>query len=156
DVVSKAVNDLYRTYLQRDATPDELSSGVALLGRGVSLDRLRIFVTSTPEYVQSRGGGSRTGYVSALLGDVFGAAISPRGQRKSARMTRRGSSESVARKILGSTEARNALINGLDRRFLLRPANSTSANDFANRGRNTQQIAANILASPEYTSFRVL
>jgi hypothetical protein len=103
---TKVVADAYQVFLQRAPDPGGLAWWADHLTTSRSLASLRAELAGSAEYFAVRGGGSNTGFLDALYGDVLGRTPDATGRsywvgRLEAGEPRRG----VARAILNSSEA---------------------------------------------------
>jgi hypothetical protein len=107
-----------------------------------------------PEYFQSRGGGTTTGFLDALYSDVLGQPIDATGLAAWAPLLARGATpEEVAQDILTSVEADRVLVAGLYSQFLHRapdPGGEASWISDLQQGMSVEALAATVLSSNEY------
>src|SRR5439155_17415953 len=65
------VQGLYRQFLHRNADPSGLATFVTFMRAGGTLDQVSSILTSSAEYVQVRGGGTKNGFVTAVYTDTL-------------------------------------------------------------------------------------
>jgi hypothetical protein len=147
------VRALYSRYLHRSAETAGLGAAVAFLQSGGTAEALAASIAASPEYFQTRGGGTNPGFVAALYQDMLGRRIDPSSATSlDAFLTAGGSRTQVAGSILNSPEYRGDLIATTYRTFLDRlpdPAHHAWI-DALNHGSRDEAVIAGILASSEY------
>jgi cyclophilin family peptidyl-prolyl cis-trans isomerase len=65
------VNGVYRLYLHRAADPAGLAAGASYLADGATIEQLSVGLISSPEYFETRGGGTNQGFLDALFSDTL-------------------------------------------------------------------------------------
>jgi PKD repeat protein len=148
------VRGLYQRLLHRDADPAGLSFGLSFLGTGGSTEQLTATIAGSAEYFVARGGGTNTGFLSALYMDLLGRPIDPAGLSAFGQALNTGTTRGqVAFTIIGSTESRTLLVQGYYRQFLGREADPAGLQlflSFLSQGGTGDQVIATIIGSLEY------
>ncbi|HVC97871.1 MAG TPA: DUF4214 domain-containing protein, partial [Pirellulales bacterium] len=148
------VQALYETYLLRAPDPGGLQAWTAFLYDGGTDEELAQILVSSPEYLQSRGGGTNDGFLDALYQDALGRAVDAPGRAYfDAAMARGATPASVAAIIFGSDEYRRDLVSDWYQQFLDRPADPQGLEAFVGQladGARDEQIIADMVASDEY------
>jgi hypothetical protein len=148
------VEQMYVQYLHRTVDPSGFSYGVSILAGGGSVEQLAATIIASPEYYQVRGGGTNTGFLTALYADVLNRALDPTGASAWGTALLSGASRAqVAYGILTSTEARGDQIAYYYANFLHRTASASDLQFWEGQfkqGASDQLVIANILGSQEY------
>jgi hypothetical protein len=149
----RALQAIYNQLLQR---PLDQSGGYTWMGflqGGGTLEQVADFVLGSQEYYVRRGGGTDSGFLTAVYGDVLGrapdAGAAGWGQAMRAGATR----TAVAQAILASTESNVREVQGIYRGLLRRnadPSGLTAWVGAAGAGVSDEAIAAAIAGSDEY------
>lgn len=128
------VQQLYTQYLQRPADPNGLANYAAFLGAGGTIEQVAAGLAGSDEYFQVRGGGTNTGFLTALYQDVLSRPIDASGLATYSQFLANGGSRmQVAAILLGSLEYDQRLVSGYYQTFLRRPADSDGLNGFVNQ-----------------------
>src|SRR5262249_33654076 len=147
------VQSLYVKYLHRNADPAGLNGFVNFLCLGGSPEQVAAIMLSSPEYFQTRAGGSTSGFLDALYQDALNRAIDPSGQATYSQALARGVSRTeVAAAIVTSGEYCHLQVQGYYQTYLHRPADGGGLNVFAGlllQGSRDQDVLAYIVGSPE-------
>jgi hypothetical protein len=152
------VQGYYRLYLHRIGEADGVRTWISLLDSGVSATRLREVFVSSPEYFQTRAGGTDTGFLDALYRDAFNRSLDPAGQDAWGRVLNGAAGKgraAVAEGVFTSPEFYQNLVQSLYLQFLHRPADPTGMAAFTDALRRTareQDVIAAIAGSDEYFS----
>jgi hypothetical protein len=151
---TKQVQDLYMQFLGRQADPIGLDLSTRFLGTGGSTVKLRSTIIGSPEYFQSRAGGTNDGFLSAVYRDVLKRAADSVGQSLGGQALASGIDHiKFAEVVFDSPEGQQDLVQNLYEQFLHRPAdgigmsNSTAA---LQHGIHEEQISMVIFGSDEY------
>ncbi|HLJ97437.1 MAG TPA: DUF4214 domain-containing protein, partial [Gemmataceae bacterium] len=149
------VQGLYQQYLHRHADPSGLQSFVSFLHNGGTLEQVSSILTSSPEYLQSRGGGTASGFVTALYQDAFQRSPSVSEVAVHTQALAAGASpQQVANGILASTENAQYTIARSYQEFLRRPADSSGLNTYVKAMRAGQldqdHLTSAMLSSDEF------
>jgi YD repeat-containing protein len=154
------VQGLYDTLLHRSADPLGLNGWVQFMAGGGTVEQMKAFFISSPEYFQTRSGGTNAGFLAALYHDVLGRPVDPAGAGWGSLLTLpvnpflvRFLRTEVASGVLNSPEAQSDLVKGYYLRFLRRPAEPTGLNGWVGAlqaGMPDQQIIAGFIGSAEY------
>jgi hypothetical protein len=151
---TRSVDGLYHDLLGRAVDPVGLANAVLLLNGGGTLAQLQATLTSSPEYFQTRGGGTNDGFLRALFQDVLHRPIDANTQSVLGMELANGVSRYlISLGVFVSTEFRNNLINGYFQQFLNRAADPTGLGAFLTvlqRGGREEQVIASIVGSAEY------
>jgi uncharacterized protein (TIGR03118 family) len=149
-----AVQNAYQQFLHRSADPAGLAFWVNSLQQGQTIEQMEAGIVGSAEYLQSRGGGTTAGFLTALYQDALGRVIDAVGQGIFTQQLAGGASRGqVAGQIFASTEFQQALVQGDYRQFLNRPADPAGLAAFVTalqQGQTDQQIAAAIAGSDEF------
>jgi hypothetical protein len=139
------VRALYAQYLHRPPSGGEVSTFSQMLQQGANSDQVDATIVASPEYYNSRGGGTNAGFVSAMYQDVLGRPADPPAFAMFTQQLGSGSSRAqVAQQVLASNEAHQRRINALYNRYLHHPASGPVP------GGSLDQVAASIIGSEEY------
>src|SRR5437660_3539314 len=71
------VEALYGLLLHRPADPNGLSSFTAFLAAGGSPEQGGALLAGSPEYFQTRGGGTNDGFLTAIYSDLLHRSVDP-------------------------------------------------------------------------------
>jgi hypothetical protein len=154
------VENVYRTYLLRDADPTGLSSWTQYLIQGHTLEQLETQIVISPEYLQRRAGGNTSNFLATLFMDAFSRALDQAGrdQYGGEDFSSADNRREVAERIFASTEFRHDLVQSYYQRFLNRTADTGGLNAFTNalnKGARDEDVIAGIVSSQEYLANRV-
>jgi hypothetical protein len=148
------VQELYRILLGRSADASGLSFFVNYLGQGGTLAQVRATLLGSPEYFQNRGGGTNTGFLTALYTDVLGRPADAGGLAYYNQILAAGVARtSVALSILLSSEGLQRLVQGFYQQYLGRAADSGGLAHWVSTlqaGIREEQVVAVIVGSDEY------
>jgi hypothetical protein len=148
------VGSLYDSYLHRPPDAMELNSGIQFLASGGSDEQLAAVLLGSSEYLNSRGGGTSTGFLGSLYCDVLHRAIDTAALNSWEQALATGTTrQQVAVAALTSTEYRGLLIDSIYLRFLRRsPAPSERLNWLGALGAGVtdEQAISKVLSSQEY------
>jgi glucose/arabinose dehydrogenase len=148
------VDHLYETLLHRSADSGGRAFFLQQLQNGGTVDQVRAALLGSPEYFQRRGGGTGTGFLTAVYLDLFGRPIDADGQMFfSQRLASGASTRSVAEALLVSAEARQFLVRKWYGEYLHRAADPGGLGFFAGllgAGGRDEQVMAALVASEEY------
>ena len=132
------VNRFYQAFLNRTASAAELSAGVAILaaahpfGLPGAEDQLRATILGSAEYFQTRGGGSNTGFLSALYQDLLGRSVDSGGATVFGNALSGGASRAqIALAILLSKETDQFQVKAYFGQLLHRSGDTGGINYFA-------------------------
>jgi hypothetical protein len=149
----------YLRLLHRPADPFGLNAFVNFLTGGGQLVQVTQMILSSPEYLQTRGGGTAAGFLAALYHDVLRRPVDPVGAAAFGPMLAAGApTAAVATAVLFSQEAAAGLIGGLYGRFLSRDPDpqGLGVNLHAlQSGVPAEFLAAELFGSDEYLLVRV-
>jgi hypothetical protein len=148
------VNAAFERYLRRPAEAGAISSFVAILGQGVTIEEIDVVILSSQEYFETRGGSTNAGFLDALFQDTLGRPIDGPTETLFAGLLSSGASRSaIVQVVLASAEYRHDLVNGMYEQYLRRPADPTAL-AFAvaqlDAGQTPAVLASEILGSAEY------
>ena len=148
------VESLYEHYLLRPADPAALSSDIAFLNGGGTVEQLSAQLIGSPEYFQKRGNNSNTGFLNALYSDALNRPIDPAAQAADLLALSQGTTTgAIAMQVVTSKEYYTGVVDFFFTRFLHRPADPMGEGFYVQQllgGRTDEQIIASILSSPEY------
>jgi cyclophilin family peptidyl-prolyl cis-trans isomerase len=116
---------LFQQYLGRVADMDALIASVNYLGAGGNIHELTAVILSSDEYFNRFGGGSNSGFVSAVYHSVLNRAVDPAAQSALQAQLAQGTSRvDIAREVMASGEAVTDALQAGFQRFIGRPANA--------------------------------
>jgi autotransporter-associated beta strand protein len=148
------VDRLYATFLHR--TPDQagMNGFLGLFAAGGTYEQAEASITGSPEYYQSRGGGTKDGFLDALYHDALGRAVDPAGRTSFDQAFAAGATPgAVAGVIFTSDEYRTDLVQGWYQQYLHRPADTSGLDSFVSalrQGTRDEAVVATIIGSDEY------
>ena len=147
-------DSLYSHYLHRQADPAGLAVFTNLLAQGVTLEQVSADIAGSPEYFQSRGSGTDTGFLAALYEDALHRAPDLAGMTLYGQALAQGVSRAqVAADIFGSAEYRRDLVKGYYERYLNRQADTFGLDSVISalaHGAHDEDVVAAILGSSEF------
>ncbi len=148
------VEKLYGLLLDRPADASGLTNWVAFLNQGGTSEQLEALILGSSEYFSRRGGGSNTGYLTALYGDTLQRPVDSVGAQAWGQALASGTSPSaVAAAVLGSLESDMDEVQALFHQLLRRNADPTGLSAFTDalqRGTANEAVLALIAGSDEY------
>jgi streptogramin lyase len=155
--LGRLVQNLYLGSLHRAADPPGLAQGVRFLSTGGTPCQLEAALMGSEEYLQTRGGGTPAGFVSALFQDTLGLAAGPPAQMMMAGLMAGGATrQQLALGVLTSVAYDVALAQAEYGQLLHHPADGASlAAAFGSLPEKRREellgaVGAGILGSPEY------
>ena len=105
-------------------------------------------------YFRSQGGGTISGFLSALGSSVLGTSLPSGAEAYFTQELRKGvSTLTIAQQLLGSTIGEQSVVESIYNRFLGRSADSTGQAFYTSliaNGATPGQVSVDVLASPEY------
>jgi hypothetical protein len=144
----------YTQFLHRAADSAGLSFWVNSLKQGATLEQVEAGLVGSTEYFQNRGGGTNSGFLTALYQDTLNRTVDSSGQAFfSQQLTSGTTTAQVAAEIFASTEFRQDVVQGFYQRLLHRTADSAGLSFFVGalqQGQQEKDVAATILASTEF------
>jgi hypothetical protein len=148
------VGSLYNAYLHRSPNPAELNGFEQFLAGGGTDEQLGAMLLGSSEYLNSRGGGTTDGFLSALYCDTLNRSIDPAALHAWGQAIANGTTrQQVAQAVLSSSEYRGDLVEELYLRFLRRMPSPTDRAFWVgemNGGATDEQVIALLLSSQEY------
>jgi len=148
------VTAIYRQFLHRAVDPTGMATFTNLLAGGDTVEQVEAMVVGSQEYFQNRGGGTNSGFLSALYQDGLNRAIDATGQAAFGMALANGATRGqVAAAVFGSTEFLRDSVQGFYQNLLKRAADPTGLNAFVNElqhGVTDQQVIAAIAGSTEF------
>jgi hypothetical protein len=148
------LQNLYAQLLHRSVDATGMGAFMAVMSEGATMEQVTAAIEGSAEYFQTRGGGTNTGFLSALYQDQLGRAVDPTGQAVFTQALAGGVSRGqVAMTVLTSDEGRGDLVGGFYQGFLQRDADSMGMSAFLTamrQGLNDDQLIATLLGSAEY------
>jgi hypothetical protein len=146
------VQTAYGKILGRAADPRELSRAVASLRQGGTIEQLEANLIGSPEYLRTRGGGTRAGFEAALFHDVLGQPIDPRSRANFTRLLAGGMTRAeLARVLMRSNRAEVVQAADLSRKFAHREADPASLKSYSRalaRGVRDEVVVSRMEAFP--------
>jgi autotransporter-associated beta strand protein len=150
------VQGLYQQLLHRAADPSGLSNWVAFLGSGGTAVQVEIAILSSPEFFQTQGGGTNTGFLTALYQDVLGRAVDASGAAAFGQFLAGGGSRNVVSAlVVNSVEGLTDLVQSHYLAFLHRGLDPSGQSTWVNyelQGGTDESVIAAILASNEFVA----
>jgi len=146
------VQSMYQQYLKRGAQQAELAPWLAAFSQGATDEQIRAAIIGSPEYFQTRDGGSVDQFITTLYGDVLNRSPSPQQSAFFRVIIPFQSRAAVAMLLFSSSEYRGLLVAGDYQKYLGRPvdpAGSAAGIQFLQNGTDEQYLAF-LLSSQEY------
>ncbi|HQU41769.1 MAG TPA: DUF4214 domain-containing protein, partial [Pirellulales bacterium] len=148
------VESLYEHYLGRAADAMGLQYWSAYLYDGGTIEGMSQALLGSQEYYQARGGGTDSGFVSALFEDALGRAINSGDLAYFEGLMGNGMSPSdIAALVLNSDEYHRLRVDSLFEQFLDRPADLDALAFFAGElegGETDEMVISQLISSDEY------
>ncbi|HWB10980.1 MAG TPA: Calx-beta domain-containing protein [Pirellulales bacterium] len=148
------VTALYEQYLGRAPDAGGLAYWSAYLYDGGTIEGMSQALLSSPEYWQSRGGGTVEGFLSVLFQNALGRQIEPAAVTYFEGLMSNGASAAdVAAAVLNSDEYHRLRVDLFFEQFLNRPADPNALAYFADEldsGGTDELVISQMLASDEY------
>jgi uncharacterized protein (TIGR03118 family) len=148
------VQNAYQQFLHRAADPAGVTFWVNFLQQGNTVEQMDAGIVSSQEYVQNRGGGTNTGFLTALFQDALGRSLDSNAQTVFTQQFAAGATfNEVATEVFSSTEFQQDLVKSDYQQLLNRAADTTGLNFYVatlQQGATDQQIAAIIAGSDEF------
>jgi Ca2+-binding RTX toxin-like protein len=149
-----AVQKAYQQFLHRAADPAGLSFWTNFLQQGHTIEQMDAGIVGSAEYFQTRGGGTDSGYLTALYQDALGRAVDTAGQNFFAPQLAGGVTRAqVAGEVFASAEFGQDLVTNDYRQLLNRSPDPAGLAFFTNAlasGLTDQQITALMAGSDEF------
>jgi hypothetical protein len=154
---NKVVQGLYQQLLHRDADAQGLAAfSQLLLTNAGDSEQVASAIAGSPEYFQTRGGGTIDGFINAVYHDALGRAVDPTGQAFfNDQFSHDATTAAVAQIIYTSTEYNQNLITGYYNTDLDRHADPAGEAYWMNElsaGRTSAQVASSFLGSSEFSA----
>jgi hypothetical protein len=152
------IRDWYQKFLGRPASGGEIGTWLSSFHSGAKDEEILAVIFGSNEYfVQSRVGGTNTGFVTAIYQDLLGRSpsISERNLWVNRLDGHTVTRPQVATAILTSMEYRNLIIQDWYHRFLGRAASNGEVSTWQSSlsgGATDEYVIANVLGSVEYFS----
>jgi uncharacterized protein GlcG (DUF336 family) len=154
EFLSTEIQTQYNTFLHRSVDTSGLATFTALLAAGSTVEQLDAILAGSAEYLQTRGGGTNDGFLSALYQDALQRPIDASGQASFTQLLNTGTNRTDAALILlSSAEYHQDLVQSFYQQFLHRPADAGGLSFFVGAlqaGAADPQVVAGLLASAEY------
>lgn len=151
----RVADRLSRTYLGRPATPAERVAGGRAVLAGRRLERIAAILGGA-EYSGGEERLSDEEWLDEVAGDLLGRALEPAGRSWVLGLLEDGVSRTqVARRLLHTTEALNAVVDGFYRDLLRRRSDAAGRAYWVGliqRGRSPEALVLLIAGSPEYVT----
>jgi hypothetical protein len=148
------IDGLFRTLLHRPADPMGRQAFLNFFATGATTEQAEAVILASPEYFQTRGGSSTTGYATALFQDVFGRSIDSAGLASvQSFLAASGSRLNLTQALLASPEAQAREVRGLFQQLLHRDPDTGGLATFTaalHGGASDEHTAAVIASSDEY------
>jgi hypothetical protein len=154
EFLTNEVQQAFRQFLHRTGDPAGVAGWVNFLLAGHTIEQMEAGIVGSPEYFQVRGGGTNTGFLTALYQDALLRAPDAGGLAGFTNVLAAGATRGqVAALIFGSQEFQQDLVQGFYQNLLGRPADTGGLNGFVNamqHGATDQQVIAAIAGSDEF------
>lgn len=151
---ARQIDQSFRELLHRPVDPAGSQAFLGLFAKGATNEQTDAAILASPEYFQSRGGGSNAGYATALFQDVFGRSIDNAGLQFAKNFLAVGGSRLALTQVLqASPESDAREVRQLFQQFLRRDPDASGLAAFTaalHGGATDEQIAAAIASSDEY------
>jgi hypothetical protein len=151
---SDAVDALYQEVLGRAPDPSGLAGSLAFLAQGGTQSQLEAMLLSSNEFFTAKGGGTNSGFLSALYQVALNRAVDNGGAQSFGLALAGGTSRSsVVADVLFGSESQTLQVEGLYNQYLGRaadPGGLSAALAALQSGASLDQIVAMLIASPEY------
>jgi hypothetical protein len=148
------VTHLYESLLQREPDPAGLNAYVTAMNLGMSAEAVGASLAGSAEYYQLRGGGTATGFVTAVYQDMLDRAPDAGGLAAYTGLLQKGVSRStVALTILKSPESQELTVSAAYQQFLGRQPDPVSLHAYAalqGSGQSIDDLIVALLSSDEY------
>jgi uncharacterized delta-60 repeat protein len=149
------IDGIYVHYLHRHADQGGLSTFLGAMAGGMTDEQVAASLISSPEYFNVRGGGTVTGFLTALFQDALNRAIDPTGLQTFTQILNSGaaSRQQVAAGILGSLEYEQDLVTNYYNTFLHRNPDPSGLAAWSNalaHGITDETVIASLIGSDEY------
>jgi hypothetical protein len=147
---TKQVRDLYNRYLHRAADDSGLTTGLAFLAKGGTVEQLSAFLVGSQEYFQTRGGGTNQGFLNALYQDALNRTIDDSGQTTYSQALAAGiTRDRIAAVLFAGTEYQQNVVQSIYRQYLGRNADSSGLTTwtgfFQQQNATDEQIVSNVV-----------
>jgi hypothetical protein len=151
---SRQIDALFATLLHRSPDAAGRQAFLAFLAAGGTGEQIEAIILASPEYFQRRGGGSNSGYVSALFQDVLGRSVDSGGLNSAQSFLASGGSRfTFTQALLASPESDAREARGLYQQLLRRDPDAgglAALTSALHGGASDEQFAAAIASSDEY------
>ena len=151
---SRQIDGLFTNLLHRPADPMGKQAFLGFLATGATGEQAEALILASPEYFQTRGGGSNAGYATALFQDLLGRNIESAALSNAKSVLAAGGSRiALAQAVLASPESDAREVSGLFQQLLRRDPDTGGLATFTaalHGGASDEQAAANIAGSDEY------
>jgi uncharacterized protein (TIGR03118 family) len=148
------VQKAYQQFLHRAADPAGVAFWTNFLKQGNTVEQMEAGIISSPEYVQTRSGGSNNTFLTNLFQDALGRAVQTADQNFFTQQFANGATPAqVAAEVLASQEFRQDFVKADFQQFLHRGADSIGLNFYVNAlnaGQTDEQVAASVAGSDEF------
>lgn len=148
------VDALYEQDLGRAPDPQGEANWINYLFDGGTIEGMSQALVSSPEYWQTRGGGTAEGFLKALFQHALGRAIDPAALTYfEGQMAQGVSAADIAASVFNSDEYHRVRANVLFEQFMDRPGDQGGLAFFAgelDHGSTDELVISQLLASDEY------
>jgi uncharacterized protein (TIGR03118 family) len=148
------VQQLYTSLLHRMADASGLATFSNFLANGGRVEQAQTIIVSSAEYLQTRGGRTNDGFVTALYQDAFNRAVDASGRSTFDQALANGFTPAqVATIVFSSAEFQQDLVQSDYQRFLHRAADNGGLSNFTGalqHGARDEQISIAMVGSAEY------
>ena len=148
------IQSAFQTLLHRPADAASLTYFVGIMGQGASLEQIDGMIAGSDEYFQVRGGGTTTGFLSAIYQDFLHRNVDPTGLQVWQKALAAGQSRTqIVLDVLGTAEYKMDVVNSVYQTYLHRNPDSASLGAFVSylmQGGSDAAVAAALIGSQEY------
>ena len=148
------VTDLYNRLLNRAPDAGGLVSFATMLSQGGTLEQLEAILVGSPEYFQTRGAGSVSGFLGAAYGDLLGRQPDAGGAAYFTNQIAMGAARAtVAGTLATGMEGSQRTVDRLFQQYLHRSAAAGDKAFFGSQlqnGLRDEQLITTLAASDEY------
>jgi hypothetical protein len=151
---SRQIDSLFATFLHRGADPGGRQAFLAAFASGATDEQIENTILASPEYFQTRGGGTNAGFATALYQDVLGRGIDNGALQNANHLLAGGGNRLALTQLVQFSPEQDAHhVNDLFQQLLRRDADPGAVDAFTaahQSGATDEQIAEAIASSDEY------
>ncbi len=151
---SRQIDQLFSKLLHRSADPGAKTAFLQSFANGATSEQIEATIVASDEYFQKRGGGSNSGFATALYQDELGRNIDSGGLTNAQNFLAAGGSRlALTQFVQTSPEADAHSVRAIFQQFLRRDADADALAAFTSArhsGASDEQIGAAVASSDEY------